>query len=205
MHMALTVQTDLGEAREGLAATLARTYGLAEVKIHQTVLAPAAGPAGGAKNPEGEPIMGEPIKRNVQPMEGLNPKMSNVVVAGRVFFSDLYETRRPGVFCLTFDLTDFRTSVRVTKYLDKDQRGRLKKDVKPGMWLKVQGDVKLNRDGSDILLDPKNISAYPHEMRQDRAAVKRVELHAHTTFSNMDALSSLSPKLGPDGNIVKRA
>ena len=54
-------------------------------------------------------------------------------------------------------------------------------------------------------LDPKNISTYPHEMRQDKAEVKRVELHAHTTFSNMDALSSLSPKAGPAGNIVMRA
>ena len=125
--------------------------------------------------------------------------------SGKVFFADLYETRRPGVFCLTFDMTDFKTSVRVTKYLEKEEKARLKKDVKPGLWVKVQGYVKLNRDGSDILLDPKNISTYPHEMRQDKAEIKRVELHAHTTFSNMDALSSLSPKAGPAGNIVMRA
>ena len=92
-----------------------------------------------------------------------------------------------------FDMTDFKTSVRVTKYLEKEEKAKLRRDVKPGMWVKVQGYVKLNRDGSDILLDPKSISTYPHEMRQDRAEVKRVELHAHTTFSNMDALSGPSP------------
>ena len=204
MHLALTVSSDLGEKKEALAAAVAEAYGLEKVSIHQTISAPAqAGPA--KKSEGGEIIMGAPIKGAVQPMEGLNPKMGGVIVAGKVFFSDLYETRRPGVFCLTFDMTDFKNSVRVTKYLEKEEKAKLKKDVKPGMWVKVQGYVKLNRDGSDVLVDPRNISTYPHEMRQDKAEVKRVELHAHTTFSNMDALSSLSPKAGPDGNIVKRA
>ncbi len=204
MHLALTVSSDLGEKKEALAAAVAEAYGLEKVSIHQTISAPAqAGPV--KKSEGGEIIMGAPIKGAVQSMEGLNPKMGGVIVAGKVFFSDLYETRRPGVFCLTFDMTDFKNSVRVTKYLEKEEKAKLKKDVKPGMWVKVQGYVKLNRDGSDVLVDPRNISTYPHEMRQDKAEVKRVELHAHTTFSNMDALSSLSPKAGPDGNIVKRA
>ena len=204
MRLALTVRSDLGEKKDELAAAVASAYALEQVLIHQTISAPSPS-ASGKKAEGGEIIMGVPIKGAVQPMEGLNPKMGNATVAGKVFFADLYETRRPGVFCLTFDMTDFKTSVRVTKYLEKEEKAKLKKDVKPGMWVKVQGYVKLNRDGSDILLDPKNISTYPHEMRRDKAEVKRVELHAHTTFSNMDALSSLSPKLGPDGNIVKRA
>ena len=176
-----------------------------KVSIHQTIAAPVQTAPGKARGEGGETIMGGPVKGAVQPMAGLNPKMGGVVVAGKVFFADLYETRRPGVFCLTFDMTDFQTSVRVTKYMQKEEKAALKKDIKPGMWLKVQGFVKLNRDGSDVLLDPKNISTYPHEMRQDTAGVKRVELHAHTTFSNMDALSPLSPKAGPDGNKIGRA
>ena len=57
----------------------------------------------------------------------------------------------------------------VTKYMQKEEKDALKKDIKPGMWLKVQGYIKLNRDGSDIVLDPRNISTYPHEMRKDTA------------------------------------
>ena len=202
MHLALTVRADLGDARDALAETVKSAYALEKVSIHQTVSTPASS---GTVSKSSETIYGMEIKGAVQPMEGLNPKMGNVVVAGKVFFADLYETRRPGVYCLTFDMTDFKASVRVTKYLEKDEKAKLKKDIKPGMWLKIQGYVKLNRDGSDILLDPKSIVSYPHEMRQDTAPVKRVELHAHTTFSNMDALSSLSPKTGPEGNIVRRA
>ena len=39
----------------------------------------------------------------------------------------------------------------------------------------------------------------------DDAPEKRVELHLHTTMSNMDALTSVKPKLGPKENVVKRA
>ena len=207
MVMDLTTRTDLGEEKGGLELAIAGAYGLEQVTIRQRVAAPAPEQSGGSRGKAdgGEVVMGGPVRGAVQPMTGLNPKMGNVVVAGRVFFADLYETRRPGIFCLTFDMTDFQTSVRVTKYMQKEEKAALKKDVKPGMWLKVQGYVKLNRDGSDVLLEPKNICTYPHEMRQDKAEVKRVELHLHTSFSNMDALSPLNPKAGPEGNIVKRA
>ena len=204
MVMDLTVQEDIGEQMGTLESAVTQAYGLTKATIHQKIVQPAQGSSPGGKK-DGDIIMGGAIKGAVQPMTGLNPKMGNVIVAGRVFFADMYETRRPGVFCLTFDMTDFQTSVRVTKYMQKEEKDALKKDIKPGMWLKVQGYIKLNRDGSDIVLDPRNISTYPHEMRKDTAEVKRVELHMHTSFSNMDALSPLSPKAGPEGNIIKRA
>ena len=72
--------------------------------------------------------MGETVKGEVMPMTGLNPKMGRVVVAGKVFFADMYETRRPGVFCLTFDMTDFNGSVRVTRYMQKEEKDALKRD-----------------------------------------------------------------------------
>ncbi|MDE6881169.1 MAG: PolC-type DNA polymerase III [Oscillospiraceae bacterium] len=203
MVLSLTAQKDPG--KEELAGAIAEAYQLQKVHIQLTVSAPRQEPAGRKSAEASEVVMGGAIKGAVQPMEGLNPKMGNVVVAGKVFFADLYETRRPGVFCLTFDMTDFQTSVRVTKYMQKEEKAALKKTVKPGMWVKVQGYVKLNRDGSDILLDPRNICTYPHELRRDTAPLKRVELHAHTTFSNMDALTPLNPKAGPEENLVKRA
>ena len=204
LSAALTVRADLKDGRETLAAAIQAAYQLNEVHLHQTVEIPKQDVSGKKRAGGGDVIMGGVIKGQVQPLEGLNPKMGNVVVAGKVFSSDFRETRRPGVFLLTFDITDFHTSIRVVKLMQKEEKSALKKDIKPGMWLKVQGYVKLSRDG-DLVLEPKNINTYPHETRQDTAPVKRVELHAHTTFSNMDALCSLSPKAGPDSNLVKRA
>ena len=205
MDMALTVHTDLGDEKESLERIIADSFSLNEVRIRQYVEAVVSDPSTKTKSEGGDVIMGSAIRAGVMPMTGLNPKMGGVVVAGKVFFADMYETRRPGVFCLTFDVTDFHSSVRVTKYMQKEEKAALKKEIKVGMWVKVQGYIKLNRDGTDIILDPRNITTYPHEMRQDTAPVKRVELHMHTSFSNMDALSSVSPKVGADSNIVKRA
>jgi DNA polymerase-3 subunit alpha (Gram-positive type) len=203
LAMALTTTADLGEGKDRISAAVAAAYDLKKVSIHQTVSAPVQS---SAKSGGNEVIMGFPIKKEVQPMTGLNFKMGSVVVAGRVFSADFYETWRAGEFCLTFDMTDFQTSVRVIKKLEAKETSRLKKDVKPGMWVKVQGYVKLSRDGSDIYIEPQSIMTYPYELRRDTAEVKRVELHAHTTFSNMDALSSLSTKKeDSDKNLVKRA
>ncbi len=211
MELALTTTCELGEkALEELRGAIATAYGLNEVVIHLTVEAPVLdtmkpAPTAKGEKKKGEIVMGGPVRGKVQSMVGLNPKMGQVTVEGKVFFSDLYETRRPGVFCLTFDMTDYQSSVRVTKYMQKAEMEAMKISIKPGMWLKVQGFIKLNRDGSDVLLDPKNIETTTHEMRKDTAETKRVELHMHTSFSNMDALSSVSPKGGADVNIIKRA
>ena len=209
MRLALTTTCELGErAMRELKHAISETYGLSSVQVDLTVEAPVletVQPAKSAAGEKGEVIMGGPVRGKAISMVGLNPKMGQVTVEGKVFFSDLYETRRPGVFCLTFDMTDFQCSVRVTKYLQKAEKEALKKDIKPGMWLRVQGFMKLNRDGSDVLLDPKNIETCTHEMRKDTAEVKRVELHLHTSFSNMDATTPVGAKNGPDANVVKRA
>ena len=114
---------------------IAAAYHLEQVEIHAKVVRPVSEASGGKKD-SGEIIMGGAIKGAVQPMTGLNPKMGSVIVAGRVFFADMYETRRPGVFCLTFDMTDFQTSVRVTKYMQKEEKEALKKDIKPEMCIR---------------------------------------------------------------------
>ena len=134
-------------------------------------------------------LMGKEIKGKVVSMEGLNPKMGGVVVEGKVFAAECYETRRPGVWCLTFDMTDYKNSVTVRKYLQGKESEKVRDAIKPGMWLRVQGFIELTRDGKDVQLNPQNIVKIGHEGRKDTAPRKRVELHLHTRMSNMDALT----------------
>ena len=58
-------------------------------------------------------LMGKPIKGKPIPMVELNPKMGAIVLEGKVFAAELYETRRRGLWCLTFDMTDYKGSVTV--------------------------------------------------------------------------------------------
>ena len=143
-----------------------------------------------AKSGGGDVLMGKEIKGKAVSMEGLNPKMGGVVLEGKVFAAECYETRKPGLWCLTFDMTDYENSVTVRKYMDDKEAATLQNAISSGMWLRVQGFVELTRDGKDIQIRPVNIVKIGHEGRKDTSPEKRVELHLHTQMSNMDALTN---------------
>ena len=51
------------------------------------------------------------------PIRSLNLKLGPAVITGRVFSADCRETRRPGLWRLTFEMTDEDYSVLVQKNL----------------------------------------------------------------------------------------
>ncbi|MGM9618585.1 MAG: PolC-type DNA polymerase III [Oscillospiraceae bacterium] len=179
--------------KERLGAALAAAFSLRSVEIENiyreaAVTASAPEKAAG-KAEKGAVLMGKPIRGKPVSMKGLNPKMGQAVVQGKVFYQEFYETRRPGVFCLSFHITDYESSVNVRRYLQGTDAKRMEGKIQEGMWLTVQGFVELTRDGKDIQLSPVNIVEAQAPKRLDTAEEKRVELHLHTSFSNMDALS----------------
>ncbi len=170
-------------AQSAISQLLQQHYDLRNLRLHVHA---SSGESGKAAS---DVLMGKEIRGKVVSMEGLNPKMGSVVVEGKVFASECYETRRPGVWCLTFDITDYHGSVSVRKYMQDKELGSLRSAIGEGMWLRVQGFVELTRDGKDVQINPHNIMKISHESRKDTAGRKRVELHLHTRMSNMDALT----------------
>lgn len=132
----------------------------------------------------GNRIKGRPIE-----MKELNLKLRQVTVAGKVFAVDCHETRRPGMWRMSFDMTDYTNSVTVQKNLTAKEAETFGNAVEPGMWLLVQGKMEPTWDGKDIQLNPYNVNVITHREREDTAPEKRVELHLHTQMSNMDALT----------------
>ena len=133
--------------------------------------------------------MGNPIKVKPVEMKTLDLKMGNATVSGKVFSVECVETRRPGMWRLHVEMTDYTSSVAVHKNLTEKEAKGLDGKINPGMWLCVQGKMEPTWDGKDIQLNPYHINVIQHEERQDTAPVKRVELHLHTKMSNMDALT----------------
>ena len=84
-------------------------------------------------------LLGKAIKGRPVSMEGLNPKMGSVVVEGKVFFADCHETRRPGVWVLTFDMTDYKNSVTVRKYMQAKELGSCKAPLPPACGCGCRG------------------------------------------------------------------
>ena len=182
MELELTASAPLPEAAvTALRQLLMDQYQLRQLRLHFRTPRPT--------EDKSDVLMGREIKGKPVPIDGLNPKMGAVVVEGKVFAAECYETRKPGVWRLTFDMTDYRNSVTVTKYMEGKEAQSMQNAVSPGMWLRVQGNVELSRDGKDIQLRPFHIMKIPHKPREDTAPEKRVELHLHTKMSNMDALT----------------
>ena len=182
----------------GIQSAIQAVYGFAKVEMDVTCKAPQAprpmpqassAPAGGGKPAVGKVLMGNPIKARPGPMKDLNVKMGTATVAGKVFAFECRETRRPGMWRLSFDMTDYTNSVTVQKNLTTKEAQGLESAIKPGMWLCVQGKMEPTWDGKDIQLNPYHINVIEHKEREDTAPVKRVELHLHTRMSNMDALT----------------
>ena len=188
-NRAMELEIQCGEAlpdaaQETIRQLLMQEYDLRHLRLTVQTPQAAAKKAGG-----GELLMGKPIKGKAIPMVDLNPKMGAIVVEGKVFAAEMYETRRPGPWCLTFDMTDYAGSVTVRKYMDEKEAKPLAGLINPGMWLRLQGVVELTRDGKDVQLRPLSIAKIGHEGRKDTSPEKRVELHLHTRMSNMDALT----------------
>ena len=208
MKLQLTTRMPL-EATEvaELERMIAVTYGMSAVSIDaqsaEKTTGRTAAPAAPQRTAEehgsaAKVLYGNHIKGRPVPMKTLNLKMGTATVAGKVFSADCHETRRPGMWRLSFDMTDYTNSVSVQKNLTAKEAEKVGKAIQPGMWLLVQGRMEPTWDGKDIQLNPYHINLYQHPEREDTAPEKRVELHLHTKMSNMDALTDT-------GEVVKEA
>ena len=145
------------------------------------------------------------IKKEPVPMSTLDLDMGTVVVEGEVFFVDHRELKKRGAWVVSFDVTDHTGSIRVSKFFPGDEGKPIVDGVKKGQHLLIQGKLNIDRFSGDMVLEPYAVMEGKKEPKQDDAPEKRVELHLHTTMSSMDALTVVSPKAGPDANVVKRA
>ena len=143
-------------AQTALEQLLTQQYGLH--RLHLTIHdRKAEKKSGGTEVLLGKEIKGKPVS-----MTELNVKMGTAIVEGKVFAAECRETKRPGMWMLSFDMTDYQSSVTVRKYTEGQEALALQSAIAPGMWLRVQGQPELTRDGKDIQLKPYHIMKFPH-------------------------------------------
>ncbi len=155
-----------------------------------------APPPGGP--PKGELLMGWKIKQRPVPMSTLSLESGRVTVEGDVVAVTSRKLPKGGSAVLCFDITDRTNSIRVSRFLRSDDDQSIIDKINTGDHVIVQGEVIYSKYDEDIVLDPRSIMKGKAYIRPDNAPVKRVELHVHTRFSALDALTD------PEA-IVKRA
>ena len=165
-------------------------------KLRYTMLEPRPNGSGGEKKSQpaaAEPtaFYGKPIKGQVTSMKDVTLDMGSVIIEGRVFAVDHKELKKRNAWVISFDMTDNYGSVRINRFMEANEAKPILENVKIGTVLKVQGKPELNRYDNEMVLKPFAMQPGSLPKRKDlHEGEKRVELHLHTSMSNMDALTS---------------
>ncbi|MCI1857925.1 MAG: PolC-type DNA polymerase III [Sporolactobacillus sp.] len=132
----------------------------------------------------GYDIPDEPVR-----METIQDEERRVAVQGYVFDAETRDLRS-GRTLLLFKITDYTDSLLVKVFSrDKEDAEKFKR-LHKGVWLKVRGSVQNDSFARDLVMIANDIEEIPPVVRKDEAPEdeKRVELHAHTVMSQMDAV-----------------
>ena len=180
-----------------LSERLKEEYGLSGCSLIPDYPQPKSAPApmGGAGQPatggapQGNVLFGRAIKMHPVPMNTLTLESGRVCVEGDVVAVTSRSLQKRGSAVLCFDITDHTNSIRVSRFLRSDDDQTVIEKIGPGDHLIVQGEIVYSKYDDDMVLDPRNIMKGKRHIRPDNAPEKRVELHMHTRFSAMDALT----------------
>ncbi len=185
----VSISVEAGNALEGKALEQALEKIRAEAFREMPKAAPEAAPRQQAQ--PSETIYGKPFKGNPVAMDSLNLDMGFVIVEGRVFAVEHRELKKRNAWVINFDMSDNHGSIRINRFMESNEAKPVLEAVKVGSVLKVQGKLMVNNYDNEMVLKPYSIIPGTMPKRKDTAeGEKRVELHLHTSMSNMDALTS---------------
>ena len=188
------VEIHCGENLEG-----AQLYAAME-QMRQNMMESIPQPGGKApEKPQSQPqqtqqsqtIYGKPFQGKPIPMSEVDLNQGFVIVEGKVFHVEHKELKKNNAWVINFDMTDYTGSVRVNRYMDNNEAKPILEAIREGSVIQVKGKPTENRYDNEMVLKPFGIMPGSMPKRQDTATEgKRVELHLHTTMSNMDALTN---------------
>ena len=136
-------------------------------------------------------VIGRGIKEEAIKIKTLLGEDNNVVVEGYVFGTDYFESSKTDFKIITLKITDYSDSIYCKVFVrDNDEYKRLCKELKAGLWFKIRGYTKEDQFAKELVLNARDIVKIDkkEEKIEDKAEVKRVELHCHTKMSQMDGV-----------------
>lgn len=137
------------------------------------------------------------ITDDVLPIKELIESNDFITICGDVFKVDIKETKN-GTIIFSFFVTDYTSSINVKCFPKGKDVEDLTSNLKKGMRVKVKGKCSYDTFSKEITVITRNIVKVERMEKMDTAEEKRVELHAHTTMSSMDAVT-------PASKIIERA
>ena len=146
-----------------------------------------------------EQVFGRKISGHITPLADINPENDVNLVCGEVFFSEMVATKTGKGHRVKFQIYDGTNSITVKMLISNNQADNIGAAIKKGNTLIVRGVYAMDDWEKDYCLEPDAIAIVKKlGSRVDNAAEKRIELHLHTSMSQMDAII-------PVADVVKRA
>ena len=143
-------------------------------------------------------IYGEDVNSLVYPIKDLNQNSKTVAVVGEVFHIENKELRNGKILSI-MSITDNTSSINCKLFLNDLNKDKVLDKVKEGSYVKIKGDVLFDTYQRELTMTISGIRQDQKPERKDTCEKgKRVELHAHTQMSSMDALC-------PTKKLVKQA
>lgn len=132
-------------------------------------------------------IYGENVHIMTEKIKNLDANTGTTGIEGMIFNIDTKELRN-GKILLMIMVTDYTSSITCKLFLTDTNKDWVMGKIAKGMYIKIKGDVLYDSFQREISMTVTGMRKEEHEEREDKAEVKRVELHAHTQMSSMDAL-----------------
>lgn len=143
-------------------------------------------------------IFGKPIKEKPMQISDLMQDTGFATVWGDILNLEIKNTKKGYYKILIFDITDYTSSVTVKLFDRKNVVDDVADKLKNAKTVIVRGLYNNDQYIKEYIITADSIAAVLKAEKTDDAEEKRVELHLHTSLSEMDGISA--PK-----DIINRA
>ncbi len=145
-------------------------------------------------------IYGRSFDGDIVPIIDIQDEIGEVVIHGKLLKLESRELRNEKTI-ITFNITDFTDTISGKIFLKTEQVPDVLDVLKEKSFVQLKGMALMDKYDHDITIGSivgiKKIADFT-VVRKDESPVKRVELHAHTLMSDMDAVVDVK-------NLIKRA
>ncbi len=142
--------------------------------------------------PDPDLIYGRRFDGDIIPIHEITDERREVLIRGKII---KYEDRtvKSGRLLVMFVITDLSDSITVKIFADPEQQKMLADELAPQKYVIVKGVTMFDSFSKETALMSvvgiKRTQSF-EILREDNAPTKRVELHLHTSYSDMDGMTN---------------
>ena len=197
----LKLEVEVNHQKEKLEAFRQKTNEEDQERAQKTVAEKIKREQNQGSNESNLPLaIGYKIQDEAVEMSTIIEEENRVTVQGYVFSVDVRELRSKRSL-LIIKATDYTDSLELKMFSRNDEDALMFNRVKEGMWIKARGRIQTDTFSNQLTMMANDIQEISVAQRIDEGyeGEKRIEFHAHTTMSQLDAVVS------PDRLISKAA